>query len=161
MNLTQSKSMYPSTDWSLVSGFGTEGTVIREDLHLLIAGELDGDQINELLTDLVRDGNISTAAVPAITYLTGDLNNLTAETRLNCRYSACLILGIIANHQAEFTLPQGENIDVRRNDALRQLLMEASSHDLGRDWMVSIAAVILLMFNDEASYRKLVTGGHM
>ena len=148
--------MNSSTDWSLVSGFNTEGTVIRKDLDLLVSGKMDDEEISELLTEFVRDGDISSSAIPSFKYLMLEHTKLSPESRLNCLYTACLILGHAQKRQTALILPEEHTFESLRNQTLRKLFYEAFNHDLSIDWMVSIAAVILLLQNDELSYKSLV-----
>jgi hypothetical protein len=153
--------MNTSIEWNRVSGFNSGGEIIKKDLDLMSSGHMGDEEICELLTEFVRDGGISSAAIPALKYLTGDLAELSPESRLNCLYTACLILGHAQKDQTAFNSLEESSPESLCKKTLGRFLQAASNHELNSDWKVSIAAVVLLLNKDESSYKRLVENGHL
>lgn len=61
--------MNSEVDWSSVKGWDTDGLAIWASLLDLKQGRLCGDDVSELLSDLIRESMPSSAAYPSIPHL--------------------------------------------------------------------------------------------
>jgi hypothetical protein len=144
--------------WSELSGYDTSGLTIFKDLSRLVSGQLNEDECSELLLDLIRENQPSTAGYAALPYLLNDCRAVSAKTRFEMLHAACMILGLASEPGSPEIPPNLAHHfhSTENRTALRKLFKAASEVDLSDDDIACVASVALLLKGDRELYGKII-----
>ncbi|SKB05543.1 hypothetical protein SAMN02745166_04301 [Prosthecobacter debontii] len=144
--------------WSNLEGIDTDGITALSEIKRLLEGELNDDEVTELMCNLVRDGSPSSAGYGAIPYLIKGSDKLTPKTQFEMVAAACLIIGLSSSDEApkiDSMLIENFTENVKKT-ALQRLFLLASEVDLTPDDLISVSANAFMLTGRRDIYEYLI-----
>lgn len=144
--------------WSTLEGIDTDGITVLSEIKRLLEGDMNDDEVTELMTNLVRDGIPSSAGYGAIPYLIKGSDKLTLKTQFEMVAAACLIIGlsVVAESPKIDSILIENFTDSSKKIALQRLFLLASEVDLTSDDLISMSANAFMLVGKRDIYEYLI-----